>query len=101
MVENKEVKVNAENKAETLAQPAKKEVKNNKKKANKKPNIFVRFGRKCKEVFSELKKVSWPTFLTVMKNTGVVLAVVGVFVVLITLFDTGLYEGIKALVTKG
>lgn len=32
-----------------------------------------------KEVFSELKKVTWPTFPKVIKNTGVVLAVVLVF----------------------
>ena len=30
------------------------------KTAVKKPNIFVRMGRKIKEVFSELKKVTWP-----------------------------------------
>ncbi len=61
-----------------------------KKNANKKPNIFVRFGRKMKEVFSELKKVSWPTFGKVVKNTGIVLVVVLVFLVVITLIDSGL-----------
>ena len=29
---------------------------------NKKPNWFVRQGRKIKETFSELKRVTWPTF---------------------------------------
>lgn len=74
-----------------------------KKKAtgDKKPNIFVRFGRKCKEVFSELKKVNWPTFAKVLKNTGVVLAVVVIFAAIITAFDFGLLEGIKALVNVG
>ncbi len=33
----------------------------------KKPNIFIRIGRKLKEVFSELKKVTWPDFPTVLK----------------------------------
>lgn len=61
-----------------------------KKNQNKKPNIFVRFGRKMKEVFSELKKVSWPTFGKVVKNTGIVLVVVLVFLVVITLVDSGL-----------
>lgn len=60
------------------------------KKKNKKPNIFKRFGAKCKDVFSELKKVSWPTFGKVVKQTGVVLAVVVVFLVVITAFDSGL-----------
>ena len=39
------------------------------KTAAKKPNIFVRMGRKLKEVFSELKKVSWPSFGKVVKHT--------------------------------
>ena len=41
------------------------------KTAAKKPNVFVRMGRKCKEVFSELKKVTWPSFGKVIKATGV------------------------------
>ncbi len=60
------------------------------KKKNKKPNIFKRFGAKCKDVFSELKKVSWPTFAQVVKQTGIVLAVVLVFMVVIFAFDMGL-----------
>lgn len=35
--------------------------------------------QKTKEVFSELKKVNWPTFAQVAKKTGVVLVVVLVF----------------------
>ena len=60
------------------------------KKKNKKPNIFKRFGMKAKDVFSELKKVSWPTFAEVVKQTGIVLAVVLVFMVVIFAFDFGL-----------
>lgn len=68
------------------------------KAKNKKPNIFKRFGRKCKEVFSELKKVSWPSFGKVVKNTGIVLAVVLVFLVVITVVDFGLSLGLKGLI---
>ena len=50
----------------------------------KKPNIFVRMGRKIKETFSELKRVTWPTFPKVVKTTCVVLVVVLVFLVAIT-----------------
>lgn len=53
------------------------------KAANKKPNLFVRIGRFFKQSWSELKKVSWPTFRTVVKNTGIVLAVVLIFLLLI------------------
>ena len=38
--------------------------------------------------WSELKKVSWPTFKTVVKNTGIVLLVVLFFGVLILGFDS-------------
>ena len=50
----------------------------------KKPNIFVRMGRKLKETFSELKRVTWPSFPKVLKSTGVVLVVVLVFLVAVT-----------------
>ena len=59
----------------------------------KKPNIFVRMGRKLKETFSELKRVTWPTFPKVLKSTGVVLVVVLVFLVVVT----GLNFGLQAL----
>lgn len=50
----------------------------------KKPNIFVRFGKKLKETFSELKRVTWPSFPKVVKATCVVLVVVITFTVIIT-----------------
>ena len=58
--------------------------------AVKKPNIFVRMGRKLKEVFSELKKVTWLSFGKVIKSTGAVLAVVIVFLVVFTAINYGL-----------
>ncbi len=75
--------------------PAKvdKEVKKPKKKnGNKKPNIFKRIGAKIKDVFSELKKVSWPTFGKVLQQTGVVIVIVLIFLVVITAFDFGLLQ---------
>lgn len=60
----------------------------------KKPNVFVRFGKWVKTKFSgmvsELKKVTWPKFGTVVKSTGVVLVVVLIFLIVVTGFDTGL-----------
>lgn len=59
-----------------------------------KPNFFVRVGRWFKQKFSgmvsELKKVTWPKFGTVVKQTGVVLVVVLIFLIVVTGFDTGL-----------
>ena len=43
---------------------------------NKKPNIFKRIGARLKDTFSELKKVTWPTFPKIIKQTGIVLVVV-------------------------
>ena len=68
---------------------------------NAKPNIFKRIGKKFKEVFAEIKKVSWPSFKTVVKQTGVVLAVVLMFSVVITLIDLGLGELLKLLTSIG
>lgn len=67
-----------------------KDVKKTKK--NKKPNIFKRIGGKLKDVFSELKKVTWPTFPKVVKQTGIVLVVVLIFLVVISAFDFGLLQ---------
>ena len=57
------------------------------KEKNKKPNVFKRMGAKIKEVFSELKRVTWPSFGTVVKTTGVVLVVVFAFLVVVTGVD--------------
>ncbi len=66
-----------------------KDVKKAKKK-DKKPGFFKRMGSKIKDVFSELKKVSWPTFGKVVKQTGIVLVVVLIFLIVITAFDNAL-----------
>ena len=49
----------------------------------KKPNIFKRLGSFFVKSWSELKKVSWPNFKTVLKNTAIVLLVVLFFAVII------------------
>lgn len=48
-----------------------------------KQNIFKRLGNHLVKSWSELKKVSWPTFLTVLKNTAVILVVVLFFMLII------------------
>ena len=60
------------------------------KTKNKKPNIFRRMGAKIKKVFSELKRVTWPSFPTALKTTGVVLVIVFIFLVVVTGVDFGL-----------
>ena len=75
-----------------------KEVKNSKKKSGK-PGFFARIGSKTKDIFSELKKVSWPSFSKVVKKTGTVIVVVLAFLVVITAFDAGL-DALLTLITK-
>lgn len=70
---------------EQPAKPAKevskvKETKKNDKKKEKKPS---KTGKRIKETASELKKVTWPTFGSVVKKTGVVLAVILIFAVVL------------------
>lgn len=61
----------------------------------KKPGFFA----KCKEVFSELKRVTWPSFSKVVKSTCVVLVVVLVFLVVITGFNS-LFQWLLDLITN-
>lgn len=77
-----------------------KEVKKDKKK-DKKPGFFKRMGMKAKDIFSELKKVNWPTFAKVVKKTGIVLTVVLAFLVVIFAFDTALLELLKLVAPRG
>ncbi len=62
--------------------------------AEKKPNIFVRMGRAIKRFvkgfFSEGKKIIWADGKTVLKNTGVVLAVIVFIGIFVWLFDFGI-----------
>lgn len=73
-----------------------KEVKKTKKK-DKKPGFFKKLGLKIKDVFSELKRVNWPSFGKVVKQTGVVIVVVLIFLVVITAFDYGLLNLLKLI----
>lgn len=59
----------------------------------KKPGL----GRKIKDVFSELKRVNWPTFGKVVKATGVVLVITLIFLVITTGINAGLQELLKLL----
>lgn len=68
---------------------------------NKKPNWFQRTGAKIKETFSELKRVTWPKFGTVVKTTGVVLVIVLAFLIVVTAVDFGLSELLKLLTSTG
>ncbi|MBE6928158.1 MAG: preprotein translocase subunit SecE [Ruminococcaceae bacterium] len=68
---------------------------------NKKPNFFVRTGRRIakwfREMKSELKKVVWPTGKQLLNNTLIVLGAVIVFGVLLFAFDWLAMKGVSLL----
>ena len=67
---------NVEKSNKVVEVKAKDVAKNKKKKTNKEPNKVV---KALKNTGNELKKVTWPKFKDVVKQTGVVLTVVVVF----------------------
>ena len=56
------------------------------KKKEKKPEKVKR--NRAKETISELKKVSWPSFGKTMKQTGMVISVVLIFMLLVLGIDS-------------
>ena len=83
VIEKAEVENSAKNaKAEDKAKKEKK-AKKQKKAKEPKPN-------KVKETVAELKKVTWPTFPKVVKNTLLVLGIVLIFTVVLFGIDFGL-----------
>lgn len=54
-----------------------------------------------RDLKGEFKKITWPTFPSVVRNTGVTLALCAVFGLIICLIDLGLGQLIKLLLTLG
>lgn len=54
---------------------------------------------KFKETFGELKKVTWPSFKKTMKQTGMVISVVALFM-LVTLGIDGLLTWLLSLISR-
>ena len=70
--------------------------KNTTKKVEKKKNVFskiVKYFRECK---GEIKKITWPTMNSVLKNVGIVVAVI----IVMGLFIFGLDFGLSALLKQ-
>ena len=66
--------------------PAKADKKAKDEKKSK-PSFFARVAKWFKEMKSELKKVQWPGWKQVAKNTGIVIACVIVVGIFIWVFD--------------
>ena len=76
------------------ADKAKKDKKPEKKS---KPGFFKRVAKWFKEMKSELKKVQWPGWKQVAKNTGIVIACVIVVGIFIWVFDALANAVVQAL----
>ena len=75
--ESKEAKQNVE------VKPSKVERNDKPKKKKSKDRNQSKIAKRLKETSSELKKVTWPKFTTVLKQTGVVLAVTAAFLLVV------------------
>ena len=64
--------------------------KNKKSGAEKNPIVPSKVSKYLRDTKGEFKKIVWPNFPTVVKNTGVVLAMCAVTAVVIVLADAGL-----------
>lgn len=76
-------------------------VKDGKDKKVKEPGKVSRW---FKDFFSELKKVTWPKFTEVLKQTGIVLMVTVIFLVVMMCFDVLfglLYDFFKGALADG
>ena len=87
-------KPSKKDKAEKAVNKNNKKTKIKSKAKNDKPKRS-----RTKEVISELKKVNWPSFGKVCKQTGAVLAVVAVFMLAVLGIDS-LVAWILSLITK-
>jgi len=66
-----------------------------KKAAVKKPSKSI--GQFFRDVYAELKKVTWPTFKNLVIYTGAVIVFVVIMIIITYAFDTGL-EALRDLV---
>lgn len=68
--------------------------------ATGKPKLSKRIAKTFKEMISELKKVNWPKWKTVLSSTLVVIVIVLFFLLILMAMDTGLGKLLELLVKK-
>ena len=103
--ENAEIEKSNEVLTEVSKKDMKKQAKANDAKISKQTKVSKKKAKsdkpkrnRVKETFSELKKVSWPTFKQACKQTGTVLVVVAVFMLVVLGIDSLLSWIIKLIV---
>jgi len=80
-----------------MSEKSKKDAKNNGSDSKLK-GFFAKVGKFLREYRSELKKISWPTFAEVVKNTVITMAAVVIIGALIWLVDWGIGSLRNALI---
>ncbi len=60
--------------------------------SEKKKNVFTKIKAFFVDYKNELKKIVWPTQKTVLKNTGIVLAMIFAMGIFVAAFDAGLLK---------
>ena len=85
-------------KTEAKAEKTEKDTKSAKKKG---PGLGTKIAKFFRDTKGEFKKIVWPTFPTVVRNTGVTLAMCVVLGLFIVLFDSGLGALINLMVSRG
>ena len=71
------------------------------KNATAKKNIFVRMKNYFKELFSEIKKITWPTPKQTLHNTLVVIGAMVLVGIFVFLLDTAFSEVVELLAGIG
>ena len=101
-LQEKKVKVELTKDEIKKAQADEKAKRREKPKADRagRPNFFKRMWQRIRDVFGEMRKVQWPTIPKAFKQTGIVLAVVLIFALVVFGIDQGLGQ-LFNLLTKG
>lgn len=85
--------------AETEKKAAEKKSAEKKPAKAKKPNIFKRIAKYFRDLWSEMKKIVWPSKKQSLNNTGIVLVVVVVCAVVLTILDLAFNGAVQGLVS--
>ena len=93
--------VKTDNQPEAKVQKSAKDGKDAKPAKKKGRGLGKRIAKYFRDLRGEFKKIIWPTFPTVLRNTGVTLAMCAIMGLVICVIDFGLGKLIQLLVSLG
>ena len=93
--------VKTDNQPEEKVQKSAKDGKDAKPAKKKGRGLGKRIAKYFRDLRGEFKKIIWPTFPTVLRNTGVTLAMCAIMGLVICFIDFGLGKLIQLLVSLG